>query len=81
MAKIRAALQYPVQREAIADWATDALRTEHPVEDDDVVWHVLERLSGVDLRGSSGLYVDDDGVLREWLASLAGGEEPPGCRA
>lgn len=77
MRKIRAALRDPFQRGAIADWATDALRTDRPVEDDDVVWYVLERLSGVDLRGSGGLFVDDDDSLRDWLASLAAGEVPP----
>ncbi|HWL37077.1 MAG TPA: hypothetical protein VNQ77_12885 [Frankiaceae bacterium] len=57
-------------REEVADWAAEWVMEAEPEVDDEVVWHGLTELAGMDLTVAPDVYLHSVDDLRAWLRRI-----------
>lgn len=65
--KLELILQGTISREAVADWASKFVMQDEPNITDEIVWELLQVVSGVDLKNSPDEYLHVEQDIKNWI--------------
>ena len=67
---MRAALAGAISREEAGDWAGQWVYADSSDVPDDVVWHGLMALAGIDLQTDPSTYLHSDADIQRWIEAM-----------
>ena len=67
ISKLELILQGTISREEVADWASEYVMQDEPNITDEIVWELLQIVSGVDLKDSPDEYLHVEQDIKDWI--------------
>ena len=67
ISKLELILQGTISREEVADWASEYVMQVEPNITDEIVWELLQIVSGVDLKDSPDEYLHVEQDIKDWI--------------
>ncbi|MDQ0271312.1 DNA-binding protein [Cytobacillus purgationiresistens] len=67
ISKLKLILQGTISREEVADWASEYVMQDEPNITDDIIWELLQIVSGVDLKANPDEYLHVEQDIKDWI--------------
>ncbi|MCA1063034.1 DNA-binding protein [Rossellomorea sp. AcN35-11] len=67
ISKLELILKGTISREEVADWASEYLMQDELNITDEIVWELLQIVSGVDLKDSPDEYLHVEQDIKDWI--------------
>jgi hypothetical protein len=65
--KLQLVLDGKLSRETVADWALTFVMDDEPNIEDEVIWELLQIISGIDIKESPAEYLHAEEDIKEWI--------------